>query len=139
MPTENSIDQTVNTTADTHIKSSISAKPSLVAQPISILNNFSSTSDDSAPSSLQSRLSSFNFSPSFVNRKRLGMLFARDQSGSSEETGFETDTMDELSSSSAADTRSLSSESTSENYNQFDTQVSISLGFSLFDILLISY
>ncbi|CAF4164390.1 unnamed protein product, partial [Rotaria magnacalcarata] len=30
--------------------------------------------------------------------------------------------MDELSSPSAADTRSVSSESTSENYNQFDTK-----------------
>ncbi|CAF3463294.1 unnamed protein product [Rotaria socialis] len=122
IPTQNSIDQTVKTTTTTHATSSNSTKPRLVAQPIGILKDFSLPSDDSTPSSLQSRFNSFDFSPSFVHKKRLGMLFSRDQSGSSEETGFETDTMDELSSSSAADTRSVSSESTSENYNQLDAQ-----------------
>ena len=99
-----------------------SAKNSIIStQPINIFEGLASLSDD--PSLLKSSFDNFDFSPLITNTKHLGLLVLTDQSGSSEETGFETDTMDELSSPSAADKRSLSSESTDEKSSQNNVQV----------------
>ncbi|CAF5025090.1 unnamed protein product, partial [Rotaria sp. Silwood1] len=87
----------------------------LSTQPINIFNNLSSPSNNSL-----SLINRCNRTPSSIDKKRLGLLILTDHSGSSEETGFETDTMDELSSPSAIDTRSISSESMNENFNQIN-------------------
>jgi len=79
-------------------------------------------SDDS--SSLRSRFSNSALSLSLTDRKRSAVLILTDQSGSSEETGFETDTMDELSSASNVDTMSSSSLSESKNSIEIVRQVS---------------
>jgi hypothetical protein len=92
-------------------------------------------SDDS--SSFRSRFSNSALSSSFTDRKRSAMLISTDQSGSSEETGFETDTMDELSPASIVDAMSLSSLSASENSNEIVRQVRIIV--SLFITIEISY
>ncbi|CAF5155096.1 unnamed protein product, partial [Rotaria sp. Silwood1] len=102
-----------NTTTDNKISNITNSK--LSTQPINIFNNLSSPTNNSL-----SLINRCNRTPSSIDKKRLGLLILTDHSGSSEETGFETDTMDELSSPSAIDTRSISSESMNENFNQIN-------------------
>ncbi|CAF4802804.1 unnamed protein product, partial [Rotaria sp. Silwood2] len=115
---ENTPDKITPTTTNTMM--SASTIPKIPTQPINIFRDLSSPSVDSLTS--ESRSNSFNRIPSATSGKRRGILLSTDYSGSSEETGFETDTMDELSSPSALDARSVSSESMSENFNQVHTQ-----------------
>jgi hypothetical protein len=96
----------------------------ITTPPIDIFKDILSMSSDSSLS--KSRLNSFNFSPSMNDKKRLGVLILTDQSASSEEAGFETDSMDELSSPGGTDGKSIASFSfVADNLNEMITQVII--------------
>ncbi|UJR22851.1 hypothetical protein I4U23_025880 [Adineta vaga] len=86
--------------------------PKMITLPINILDDSATSCDESL--SLRNRFYNDEFSPSLPDRRRRGMLIPTDQSGSSEERGFDTDTMDESSSISAIDDISVSSLSNSE-------------------------
>ncbi|CAF1269692.1 unnamed protein product [Rotaria sordida] len=118
--TTDKITTTTTTTTDPMVSTTTNTYPKIPTQAINISDGLSSPSDDSLL--LKNRFNRFNRAQSTTDRKHLGLLVLTDQSGSSEETGFETDTMDELSSSSAIDARSISSESTSENFNHINAQ-----------------
>jgi len=93
---------------------------------MNIFDDLVSGSEDS--SSLRSRFS-FDSSPSYNERRRCGILLLTDPSGSSEGSGFDTDTMDEISSFN--DKISLSSESIDESLHKTIKQVIIYLTFYL--------
>lgn len=123
---------------------SIPTSPPILTRPISIFESMSSSdlSTSSSLSSLKNLGKSFDYSPSSsLHRRRLGLLFPREMSGSSEETGFETDLTDEQYSSSAPDAKSVSSESANESSFPSSMKVNILLklvfDFNTFIIILI--
>ncbi|CAF1041019.1 unnamed protein product [Adineta ricciae] len=81
---------------------------------IKIFEDSSTSCDEGLSSPLRTRFSFPTRSTSVSGEKRQGMIISMDQSASSEERGFDTDTMDESSSISAVDVISVSSLSYSE-------------------------
>lgn len=108
---------TLNTVSNAHPAPAPATTPKSITSPISIFD---------ASSSFADRLSNSELSPSLSVRKRLGVLILAEQSASSEETGFDTDTMDESSSACALDAISLSSLSNSEPSVDVDVEVNSS-------------
>ncbi|CAF3925435.1 unnamed protein product [Adineta steineri] len=101
--THNVIDTSPTTNTTTPTANITTTK--MTTSPINIFNSLSFMSDDS--SSLRSQFSNNSeLSPSLTDRRRIGVLGLAYQSCSSEETGFDTDTMDDSSSASAAEERS---------------------------------
>ncbi len=95
----------------------------ITSEPSNMFDDIPSASDDSPPSLSQNHLNRLSV-PSFLTvENRLGIVFVTDPSGSSEETGFETDTGDESLPSKFTDPMSSSATSIGENAKDLNTEV----------------